>query len=69
MNAVRSPEQRDADLETEIDRHYQIVINGKTDDIKRAAFTEMARAIRRRSQAQIMKMEFEMRLLRQKVSA
>lgn len=62
MNAVRSQEQMDADLETEIDVMYERMI-AEPDEVKaRAHFQEMALLIRRRSHFQIQKMELERRL-------
>jgi hypothetical protein len=64
MNAMRSAEQIDADLETEIDAACKRMVDGKTEEAQRAAWTEMAVLIRRRSSHQVMRMELDRRLVR-----
>lgn len=57
--------ERDARLEKQIDAAYARMVDPKASlQESNAAWTEMAVLIGRRSQNQIMRMEFEMRLLR-----
>ncbi len=55
---------RDEQLEREINAACQRMVNGKTEEEKRAGWTDMSVLIRRRSSTQIIKMELELRLLR-----
>jgi hypothetical protein len=64
MNAMRTQEQMDADLEVEIDAACERMSKGKSEAEQRAAWTEMAVLIRRRSPMQVMKMELERRIAR-----
>lgn len=64
MNAVTAQPDRDAALEMEIDAAYERMIKAPTDHGSREAFTEMAVLIRRRSPAQVLRMELERRLAR-----
>lgn len=64
MNAVRSQEEIDADLEVEIDAACARMVDGKDDLERSAGWTEMAILLRRRSTTRIMKMEVERRLVR-----
>lgn len=69
MSATLAPKEiRDAQLEAEIDAAYDRMLTGKTDDLKHAAFTEMAVLVRRRSPDQVMKLELQMRLRRHVVA-
>jgi hypothetical protein len=64
VNAVRSQEQIDADLEADIDAACNRMVTGITEEARRDGWTEMAILLRRRSDVQIMKMELERRLAR-----
>lgn len=62
MNAVRSQEQVDADLERDIDAAYDRMIAAPNDTESKAHFQEMTRLIYRRSPHRIQQMELERRL-------
>lgn len=69
MNAVRTSEQRDIDLELEIDATYDRMIAEPDEAKARAIFHEMALLLYRRSPQQIHKMELERRLYIKKAKA
>lgn len=60
---MRTQEQVDADLESEIDAAYERMIHAPTDEESKSAFHEMCLLIARRSPHQIQKMELDRRLV------